>query len=89
MQSIIDGKPLDDVTVTPEHSAADIEHDVKILDDLAKQLRERRFQGGAINAETLEWAFKLDDNGMPVDCGFDERTEANNLVEEVSYSQLL
>ena len=81
-QSVIDGKPLGDVPVIPEHNAADIEHDIKILDDLAKQMRERRFQGGAISTEHNEVAFKLDETGMPIDCGTAEPTEANNLVEE-------
>ena len=80
---MIDGKTLGDVPVIPEHNASDIEHDIKILDDLAKQMRDRRFQGGAIKAERLDIEFKLDESGMPVDCGSNDRSEANNLVEEV------
>ncbi|KAJ3525487.1 hypothetical protein NM688_g8396 [Phlebia brevispora] len=82
VQAVIDGKPLGDVPVIPEHNAADIEHDIKILDDLAKQLRERRFQNGALNTQPRDIAFKLDESGMPIDCGTEDRTEANNLVEE-------
>ena len=80
---MIEGKTLGDVPVTPEHNAADIAHDIKILNDLAKQLRERRFQNGAISSESQKLTFKLDENGLPIDCGSDERTEANKLVEEV------
>lgn len=72
------------VPVAPEHNAADIEHDIKILDDLAKQLRERRFHNGAVSVESPHLTFKLDENGMPGDCGFEGRTDANRLVEEVS-----
>ena len=83
-QDVIDGKPLGEVPVIPEHNAADIAHDIKILDELAKQLRERRFQNGAITSESNSIKFTLDDNGHPTDCGSEERTEANMLVEEVS-----
>ena len=83
VQDVIDGKPLGEVPVIPEHNAGDIAHDIKILDDLAQQLRERRFQNGAISGESLRLSFSLDDNGMPTDCGSYERTEAHNLIEEV------
>ncbi len=83
-QSVIEGKTLGNVAIAPEHNAEDIAHDIKILDDLAKQMRERRFQNGAIGGESLDLTFKLDDNGLPVDCGSQERTEANSLIEEVS-----
>lgn len=59
-----------------------MEHDIKILDDLAKQLKERRLQNGALNPNSLEIEFKLDANGMPIDCVSAVSTEANNLVEE-------
>ncbi|THG99306.1 hypothetical protein EW026_g3016 [Hermanssonia centrifuga] len=81
-QSVIEGKTLGNVAIAPEHNAEDIAHDIKILDDLAKQMRERRFQNGAIGGESLDLTFKLDDNGLPVDCGSQERTEANSLIEE-------
>ena len=84
VQDVIDGKPLGEVPVAPEHNAADIAHDIKILDDLAKQLRERRFQNGAIVGQSPQINFTLDDGGMPSDCGSYERTEAHNLSEEVS-----
>lgn len=83
VQDVIDGKSLGDVPVAPEHNAGDIAHDIKILDDLAKQLRERRFQAGAITGESLELNFTLDESGHPIDCGSYERTESNMLVEEV------
>jgi len=81
-QNVIDGKPLGGVPVIPEHNAADIAHDVKILHDLAKQLRERRFQNGTINIDSQKLSFTLDENGLPTDCFSYEPTEANNLIEE-------
>ncbi|CAL1700717.1 unnamed protein product [Somion occarium] len=82
VQAVIEGKTLGAVVVTPEHEAADIAHDIKILDDLAKQLRERRFQNGCLTSESRSITFKLDENGNPIDCSPYERTEANDLVEE-------
>ena len=81
---MIEGKTLGDIVVSPQHEAADIVHDIKVLDDLAKQLRARRFQTGCVKTHSLRLSFKLDDNGMPVDCGQYERTEAHQLIEEVN-----
>ncbi|KAH8105861.1 RNB-domain-containing protein [Cristinia sonorae] len=81
-QSVIEGKTLGDIAVAPEHSAADIAHDIKILHDLAQQLRTRRFESGALSSESPKITFKLDDKGFPVDCDSYARTEANELVEE-------
>ena len=50
MQGVIEGKSLGDVPVIPEHDASGISHDIKVLDDIAKQLRARRFQNGCVNA---------------------------------------
>ena len=82
-QNVIDGKPLGGVPVSPEHDASALEHDIKSLFELAKQLRERRFQGGALGGESLRLSFTLDENGMPTDCGSDDRNDAQNLIEEV------
>lgn len=81
-QDVIDGKTLD-VPVIPEQDAAGISQDIKTLHDITKQLRERRFQIGCVKTQTLRLAFKLDENGMPIDCGQYRRTEAHNLIEEV------
>lgn len=80
-QDVIDGKTLD-VPVIPEQDAAGISQDIKTLHDITKQLRERRFQIGCVKTQTLRLAFKLDENGMPIDCGQYRRTEAHNLIEE-------
>ncbi|KAI0677605.1 RNB-domain-containing protein [Trametes maxima] len=81
-RNVIEGKPLGDVPVIPEHDAAGISHDIKVLDDIAKQLRARRFQNGCVKSHSLRLKFKLDEQGLPIDCGPYERTEAHNLVEE-------
>ncbi|KAI0750788.1 RNB-domain-containing protein [Daedaleopsis nitida] len=82
VQEVIEGKTLGDVPVIPEHDANGIAHDIKILDDIARLLRARRFQNGCVKFHSLRLTFKLDDNGLPIDCGQYKRTEAHNLVEE-------
>ncbi|KAI0347280.1 RNB-domain-containing protein [Trametopsis cervina] len=81
-QDVIEGKILGGVPVIPEHDAGDIAHDIKILNDLATQLRERRFHNGAINANSSKLTFTLDESGIPTDCGSEARNEAHNIVEE-------
>ena len=52
------------------------------MNKLAKQLREKRFERGAINFETPEVRFRLDDDGNPIEIMFHQSTEANHLIEE-------
>ncbi|KAJ3814244.1 SSD1 protein [Lentinula aff. lateritia] len=81
-QNVIEGKTLGEVPVIPEHNASDIEHDIKILLGLAKKLRQERFDNGTLSLESLQLQFKLDDNGIPVDCWQRERNDANDLIQE-------
>ena len=53
-----------------------------ILNGLAKQLRSKRFEHGAINFETPEVRFHLDEAGNPTDVVFHQATDANHLIEE-------
>ncbi|KAF9453085.1 RNB-domain-containing protein [Macrolepiota fuliginosa MF-IS2] len=81
-QNVIEGKSLGDVPVSPEHDARDISHDIKILFDLAQQLRQERLRNGALKLDSLRLQFKLDESGLPSDCGEYEIFDANHLVEE-------
>jgi len=87
-QNVIEGRVLGDVTVTPEHNAADIEHDIRNLEGLAKKLRTQRFEKGTLSLESLRLAFVLDENGTPTDCGQYRQTDANSLIKEVRASSL-
>lgn len=82
-QDVIEGKPLGDVVVIPEHDASAIEHDIKALNDLAKELRTRRFENGALALESPRLTFKLGADGLPIDCSQYARFDAHELVEEV------
>lgn len=82
-QTVIDGGALHGVNVSSEHSARDIEQDIKIMEELARKSRAQRFQTGALSLDSLRLSFELDENGLPVDCSADDRKDANFLVEEV------
>ena len=56
--------------------------EVVTMNNLAKQLRDRRFSNGAINFERFEVRFNLDDKGKPLGVYFTESKEANHLIEE-------
>ncbi|WP_455497598.1 ribonuclease R [Coprobacter sp.] len=52
------------------------------LNELAEQLREKRFAGGSINFDRHEVKFEIDENGKPLSVYFKVSKEANKLVEE-------
>ncbi|MBQ7471213.1 MAG: ribonuclease R [Prevotella sp.] len=52
------------------------------LDRLAKKLRERRFKNGAINFDSEELHFDVDEKGKPIRCYFKRSQDANKLIEE-------
>ena len=53
-----------------------------VLDTLAKQLRANRFRQGAINFESPEVHFRLDDKGEPTEIFFHNSLDTNHLIEE-------
>ena len=52
------------------------------LDRLAKQLRARRFKGGAVKFDREELHFDIDTQGKPTRCYFKRSRDANKLIEE-------
>ncbi len=52
------------------------------LNDIAKKLRKERFSKGAVNFETTEVKFKLDDKGKPLAVVPKIRKDAHKLIEE-------
>ncbi|KAJ1308908.1 hypothetical protein OPQ81_004593 [Rhizoctonia solani] len=81
-QAVIDGSNLVSENIDPQHSANAIEGDIKILHNLAKQMRERRIENGTLSVQTLKLKFDLDESGAPIDCSDEMQTEANYLVSE-------
>ena len=56
--------------------------ELAILNDLAKKLRKERFAKGAVNFETTEVKFKLDEKGRPLAVIPKIRKDAHKLIEE-------
>ena len=65
-----------------ETGEGDCKEAILALNDLAKQLRDRRFRNGAINFERYEVKFEIDEQGKPLRVYFKESKEANKLIEE-------
>lgn len=52
------------------------------LNKIAHQLRKRRFASGAIQFESDEVQFKLDESGTPIEIFIKERKDAHKLIED-------
>ena len=66
-----------------EGNAGDFSTEMRLLNDLAKQIREKRIKAGSIEMGRAEVKFKLDiDNKKPIGVYFKEQKEANKLIEE-------
>ena len=56
--------------------------ELKLLNDYAHKLRKERFKRGAVNFETTEVKFKLDEKGKPLAVIPKIRKDAHKLIEE-------
>ncbi|MFD2937926.1 ribonuclease R [Spirosoma flavum] len=56
--------------------------ELQLLNELAYKLRDERFKNGAINFETVEVRFRLDENGVPLAVYPKIRQDTNKLIEE-------
>ncbi len=65
-----------------ETGEGDFAEEIHTLNTLAKGFKKQRFSKGAINFETVEVKFKLDENGKPLGIIPKERKDAHKLVEE-------
>ncbi|MFY0594033.1 ribonuclease R [Roseivirga sp.] len=65
-----------------ENQEGDYFEEITALDVLAKKLRGKRFNNGAVNFETVEVKFKLDEKGIPLGVIPKERKDAHMLIEE-------
>ena len=69
-QEIIEGKD------------GDLKAEIILLDTIAKSLRKTRLKNGALNIESEEIRFKLDENGHPVQVIIKSSKDAHKLIEE-------
>lgn len=65
-----------------ENDSEPLSKEIKELNRLAMILRENRFKEGAVNFESTEYRFKLDETGKPIELTIKERKEANKMIEE-------
>jgi ribonuclease R len=56
--------------------------ELRLLNDIAGKLRKERFRKGAVNFETTEVKFKLDEKGIPLAVIPKVRKDAHKLIEE-------
>ncbi|GAA5893856.1 hypothetical protein JCM6882_003112 [Rhodosporidiobolus microsporus] len=82
-QEVIEGRGLPEAKIADDAALREgVENDVKALAGIAKHLRARRFDNGALRIDNVKVSFRLDEVGMPVDSHAFERKEANELIEE-------
>jgi ribonuclease R len=62
--------------------SGDFFQELTLLNNLAKMIRKKRFDHGAVNFETVEVKFKLDEAGKPLGLFVKERKDIHKLIEE-------
>jgi ribonuclease R len=65
-----------------ESGEGDLASELTILNNIAKKLKEKRFKNGAVNFETEEVKFKLDEQFKPIGIYKKVRKDAHKLIEE-------
>ncbi|MDR2955689.1 MAG: ribonuclease R [Prevotella sp.] len=65
-----------------ETGEGDFKEEILKLNDLAKKLRDKRFDNGAIAFDRHEVRFEIDENGKPLGVYFKYAKESNKLIEE-------
>ena len=65
-----------------ENKEGDFNEEIETLNQLAHKLRKNRFTKGAINFETTEVKFDLDENGRPLGIIPKVRKDAHKMIEE-------
>ena len=69
-------------TRNEEGGEREYSENLKVLDRLAKKLRERRFKGGAVKFDREELHFDIDESGKPIRAYFKKSNDATQLIEE-------
>jgi ribonuclease R len=65
-----------------ERGEGDYADELMKMNLIAQHLRKKRFKDGAINFETEEVKFRLDEQGVPIEVYVKERKDANLLIED-------
>lgn len=72
----------EDVQQILETGEGDHAEALKLLNTIAKKLRDRRFRQGSIDFDSEEVRFRLDENGVPIAVYVKERKDAHMLIED-------
>ena len=65
-----------------ETGEGDFKEEILTLDKLAKELRKKRYENGALEFDRAEVRFEIDKEGKPISVYFKESKDANKLIEE-------
>jgi len=65
-----------------DSQSGDFFEELTLLNTLAKDVRQKRFNHGAVNFETVEVKFKLAEDGKPLGLFIKERKDIHKLIEE-------
>ena len=73
---------VQEILTSKSSENSEYSENLKVLDRLAKKLRERRFKGGAVKFDREELHFDIDDSGKPIRAYFKKSNDATQLIEE-------
>ncbi len=72
----------EDAQTTLDTKSGDFYEELNTLNLIAKKLNKARFDNGALQLETEEVKFKLDEKGVPIDVYVKSRGDTHKLIEE-------
>lgn len=72
----------EEAQIVIETGEGDYKDEILTLDRLAKILRQKRFENGAIAFDRVEVRFEIDEKGKPTSVFFKEQKDANKMIEE-------
>lgn len=72
----------EDAQTTLDTKQGDFFEELELLNVIAKKLNKARFDNGALQLETEEVKFKLDEKGVPIDVYTKTRGDTHKLIEE-------
>lgn len=81
-QCVIENTGLPKSVSVQNYTLTQVEQDIQYLYKLSKQMRQRRFDSGALSINSIRLSFKLNELGEPCDVAIYEQKDANRLIEE-------
>lgn len=65
-----------------EKGEGELADELHILNEMAKVLREKRYENGSVDFDRMEVKFEVDETGRPIGVYLKEAKDANKLIEE-------